>query len=73
MKIMTMALGDMKPALYNPRKDLKPGDPEYEHLKKSFQAFDYVDPIIVNRRTGNIVAVISDIRYCASLDTPRQW
>lgn len=55
MQIETWQLADLNPAPYNPRKDLKPGDPEYERLKKSIQTFDYVDPIIVNRRTGRIV------------------
>ena len=36
------------PAEYNPRKDLKPGDPEYEKLKRSLEEFGYVEPIIVN-------------------------
>ena len=39
---------DLNPAEYNPRKRLKPGDDEYERLKRSIEAFGYVDPIIVN-------------------------
>lgn len=31
------------PAGYNPRKDLKPGDPEYEKLKRSLTEFGYVE------------------------------
>lgn len=27
MKISKVSVSDMKPAKYNPRKDLKPGDP----------------------------------------------
>lgn len=34
--------------MYNPRKRLKPGDAEYESLKRSIEVFGYVDPIIVN-------------------------
>jgi len=45
----------IKPAAYNPRKDLKPGDPEYEKLKRSLEQFGYVDPLIWNERTGNLV------------------
>nr|NSL47440.1 ParB N-terminal domain-containing protein [Dendrosporobacter quercicolus DSM 1736] len=30
--------------------DLKPVDKEYEKLKKSILTFDYIDPIIVNKR-----------------------
>jgi len=45
----------IKPAKYNPRKDLKPGDPEYEKLKKSITEFDMVEPLVWNKRTGNLV------------------
>lgn len=45
----------MKPAQYNPRKDLKPGEPAYEKIKRSLTTFGYVDPIIWNDITGNIV------------------
>ncbi len=69
MDIETWALADCNPAPYNPRKDLQPGDPEYDRLKKSMQEFDYVDPIIVNRRTARIVGghqrykVLRDLGY----------
>lgn len=43
------------PAGYNPRKDLKPGDAEYEKLKHSLEEFGYVEPVIWNRATGNVV------------------
>ena len=45
----------LTPARYNPRKDLKPGDAEYEKLKKSLEEFGYVEPVIWNRTTGNVV------------------
>ena len=35
MEIQKMKLKDLKPAVYNPRKNLKEGDPEYELIKKS--------------------------------------
>lgn len=43
------------PAEYNPRKDLKPGDAEYEKLKRSLQEFGYVEPVIWNKSTGKVV------------------
>ncbi len=55
MVIEKIKIADLKPAEYNPRKDLQPGDPEYEKLKKSFLEFGYVEPIIFNKQTGNIV------------------
>lgn len=46
---------DLQAADYNPRKDLKPGDPEYEKLKRSIEEFGYVEPVIWNKRTGKVV------------------
>jgi DNA modification methylase len=45
----------LNPAAYNPRKDLKPGDKEYEKLRRSIAEFGYVEPIIWNKTTGNVV------------------
>ncbi len=55
MEIRKLPLEKLNPAKYNPRKDLKPGDPEYEKLKKSMETFGYVEPIVWNKRTGHIV------------------
>jgi DNA modification methylase len=55
MEIRTMRLADLRPAEYNPRKDLQPGDPEYEKLKRSIGTFGYVEPIIWNERTRHVV------------------
>ena len=46
---------DLLPADYNPRKDLKPGDLEYEKLKRSIEQFGYVEPVIWNKTTGRVV------------------
>jgi len=55
MKITKVKILEINPAVYNPRVDLKPGDPDYEKLKRSIETFGYVDPLIWNRRTGNLV------------------
>jgi DNA modification methylase len=55
MNIRKIPIGQINPAAYNPRKDLQPGDPEYEKLKRSMNEFGYVEPIVWNKRTGNIV------------------
>ena len=34
MPIIKKKIDELKPANYNPRKNLKPGDKEYEKLKK---------------------------------------
>lgn len=38
----------LKPAEYNPRKKLKPGDKEYEKIKSSIEEFGFADPLVVN-------------------------
>ena len=53
--IEVMRLADLKPAEYNPRKDLQPGDVEYEKLKRSVEKFGYVEPLVWNRRTQRVV------------------
>lgn len=55
MKFVKKKITDLIPADYNPRKDLKPDDPDYEKLKHSMKEFGYVDPIIWNQQTGRIV------------------
>ena len=59
---------DLNPAAYNPRKRLQPGDDEYENLKRSIEAFGYVDPIIINA-DGTVIGghqrlnVLNDLGY----------
>ena len=60
---------DLLPADYNPRKALKPGDLEYEKLKRSIEQFGYVEPVIWNKTTGRVVGghqrlkVLMDMGY----------
>ncbi|MDL2319384.1 site-specific DNA-methyltransferase [Eubacteriales bacterium OttesenSCG-928-A19] len=55
MDIQKISITQLSPAKYNPRKDLKPGDVEYERLRRSIEEFGYVEPLVWNKRTGNIV------------------
>ena len=52
MEIKTIKINDLKPAPYNPRKSSVTQD---ENLKKSLEKFGLVEPIVVNKQTGNIV------------------
>lgn len=54
-KYERVRLDQMRPAPYNPRFDLQPGDINYERLKASLFNHGLMQPIIWNRRTGNIV------------------
>ena len=55
MNLEKIKVNLLNPAEYNPRKDLKPGDKEYEKLKRSILEFGCVEPIIWNKATGNVV------------------
>ena len=71
LNIQEKPLDWLKPAEYNPRADLQPGDPEYENLKRSIEAHTYVDPIIANS-DGTIIGghqrlkVLLDLGYDAA-------
>lgn len=55
MDIRKIPVSMINPAPYNPRIDLQPGDPDYEKLKRSIEDFGYVEPLVWNERTGNLV------------------
>ena len=69
MQLKNLPLAELSPAGYNPRKDLKPGDPDYEKLKRSLSEFGYVEPVIFNQTTGRVVGghqrlkVLADLGY----------
>lgn len=67
MEIQKVDVGQLNPAAYNPRKDLKPGDKEYEKLKRSISEFGYVEPVIWNRQTGNVVGGHQRLKVMADL------
>ena len=55
MEIRKIPIEKLNPATYNPRVDLQPEDKEYQEIKKSLEQFGYVDPIVWNECTGNVV------------------
>ncbi len=67
MRIEQRSIAELAPADYNPRKDLKPGDAEYEKLKASIEQFGYVEPAIFNERTGRIVGGHQRLKVMADL------
>ena len=46
LKVLPVSV--LKPAEYNPRKKLKPGDKEYDKIKNSIEEFGFADPLVVN-------------------------
>lgn len=67
MLIKQLPIGDLKPADYNPRKDLQSGDPEYDKLKRSLTEFGYVEPVIFNATTGRVVGGHQRLKVLADL------
>ena len=70
----------LKPAAYNPRKKLKPGDKEYEKIKNSIEEFGFADPLVVNADMTIIgghqrLSVATDLGYtevpCAVVDVDK--
>ncbi len=68
MDLRKIKIADLVPASYNPRKALKPGDKEYEKIKRSIEEFGYCEPVIVNSDMTIIgghqrVTVLKDLGY----------
>lgn len=51
-----VAIEDLKPAEYNPRADLQPGDSGYEQIEASLTDYGVVQPLVWNKRTGRLIA-----------------
>jgi DNA modification methylase len=81
MEFRKIKIAELLPASYNPRKQLKQGDKEYEKIKNSITEFGYVEPVIVNKDMTIIgghqrVTVLSDLGYneidCVVVDVDKQ-
>jgi len=55
VSVQRIPLKRIKPAAYNPRKHLRPSDPEYQRIKRSIETFGLAEPLVWNKRTGNLV------------------
>ena len=51
----SIPITDLLPDDKNPRKDLQPGDTEYQKIKTSIEQFQFLDPIVFNSRTMMIL------------------
>ena len=61
MLVQDIPIAKINPAPYNPRQRLTPADHEYQTIKNSLDEFDLVEPLVWNKRTGNLVG--GHIRY----------
>ena len=48
INIQKILIDKLVSAKYNPRKDLQPDDAEYIKLRRSLEAFGYIEPLIIN-------------------------
>jgi ParB-like chromosome segregation protein Spo0J len=55
MEIRQIPITDIKAAEYNPRRVLTPKDSEWQKLDRSIREFGFVEPLVWNLRTGNLV------------------
>ena len=79
-ELKVLPVSSLKPAAYNPRKKLKPGDKEYEKIKGSIEEFGFADPLVVNADMTIIgghqrLTVAMDLGYtevpCAVVDVDK--
>lgn len=79
-QLKVLPVGVLRPAAYNPRKKLKPGDKEYEKIKNSITEFGFADPLVVNSDMTIVgghqrLAVAMDLGYtevpCAVVDVDK--
>lgn len=64
LEIRTVDIKLLKPAAYNPRRDLKPGDAEYEKLAASIDRWDLQEPLVWNEDTGNLIGGHQRLKIC---------
>jgi len=55
LRIQRIPIKKIKPAAYNPRLDLQPGDADYDKLQRSMETFGCVEPLVWNKQTCNLV------------------
>jgi ParB-like chromosome segregation protein Spo0J len=56
MDIQQIAVSEIHAAQYNPRKELRESDAAYQRLLKGLDTFGLVEPLVFNRRSGNLVS-----------------
>lgn len=68
INLIEVNINQLNPAKYNPRKNLKIGDEEYNKIKKSIEHFGYVEPVVINHDNTVIsghqrLKVLKDLGY----------
>lgn len=65
--VQDIKVEQLNEAAYNPRIPLEPGMPEWEKLRNSIVQFGNVEPIVWNKRTGNVVGGHQRLKVLKSL------
>lgn len=65
--VQDIKVEQLNEAAYNPRISLEPGMPEWEKLRNSIVQFGNVEPIVWNKRTGNVVGGHQRLKVLKSL------
>ena len=68
MEIRKVPISLLNAAPYNPRKDLQPGDPEYQKIARSIEKYGCVEPIIWNEKTGNVIGGHQRLKVLAATE-----
>ena len=55
LEIRVLPVEQLRPAPYNPRRRLQPGQPAYRKLEASLREFGLVEPLVWNEATGHVV------------------
>ncbi|MDD3035137.1 MAG: ParB N-terminal domain-containing protein [Bacteroidales bacterium] len=55
MRFENIDINELLPDAKNPRKDLKPEDPEFNKINTSIEKFGFLEPIVFNTRTKKIL------------------
>lgn len=66
-ELRVMPVEAVRPADYNPRVALKPGDPEYKKLRQSIDGLGVIDPLVWNETTGRLVGGHQRLQVCIDL------
>ena len=66
-ELRVMPVEAVRPADYNPRVALRPGDPEYEKLRESVDDLGVIDPLVWNETTGRLVGGHQRLQVCIDL------
>src|SRR5262249_54272090 len=67
LEIRLLPLSALRPAPYNPRQRLRPGEPAYKKLARSLREFGLVEPLVWNETTGHVVGGHARLEILRSL------